>query len=135
MDVTIDLRTLGIIVVGIALLILIIYLVILIRNANITVKKSHKLLDDLEEITDIASTRTVQLNDAADNLLDSIQDVSEALKGNQDLKKSVGILVNAFASLKNIVMRFKKNEEDNDDKKEKNRNLKKKKQKKKIKSR
>ena len=89
MDVTIDLRTLGIIVVGIALLILIIYLVILIRNANIAVKKSHKLLDDLEEITDIASTRTVQLNDAADNLLDSIQDVSEALKGNQDLKKSV----------------------------------------------
>ena len=36
-------------------------------------------LDDLEEITDIVSTRTVQLNDAADNLLDSIQDVSEEI--------------------------------------------------------
>ena len=103
MSMTIDLKILGFVVLGIALLILIIYLILLIRKAIGTLKKADVILDDCQDVTGVASNRITQLDGAVDNLADSIVGVANAFRGNQDKSKSLGTVLNAIGSLKNLL--------------------------------
>ena len=100
---TIDLKTLGFIVIGIALLILIIYLILLVRKAIDTLKRADIVIDDCQDVTGVASTRVIQLDGAVDDLADSITGVTDAFKGGQEKGKSLGTVISAVGSIKDLL--------------------------------
>ncbi len=98
---TIDLKTLGFVVLGIALLILIIYVILLIRKAIDTLKKADIVLEDCQDVSGVASTRVIQLDGAVDDLADSITGVADAFRGGQEKSKNLGAILNALGAVKN----------------------------------
>ena len=100
---TIDLKTLGFVVIGIALLILIIYLILLVRKAIDTLKRADVVLDYCQDVTGVASTRVIQLDGAVDDLADSITGVADSFRGGQEKGKTLGTVLNAVGSIKDIL--------------------------------
>ena len=107
MSMTIDLKMLGFIVIGIALLILIIYLILLVRKAIDTLKKADVVIQDSQEITGVAAKRTKQLDGAIDDLADSITGVASAFRGKQEATKNLGTFLSALAAIKNVLTKDK----------------------------
>ena len=116
---TIDLKTLGFIVLGIALLILLIYLILLVRKAIDTLKRADVVLDDCQDVTGVASTRVIQLDGAVDDLSDSITGVADAFRGGQEKGKSLGTVLNAAGAIKDILTKDSSPEAQEERKREK----------------
>ncbi len=69
MDTVLTLKDLGLILLGIAVIVLIVYLIVLAKNAIAVLKKTSNILDDVNEISTIASNRSVQVDELLDSAL------------------------------------------------------------------
>lgn len=69
MDAVLTLKDLGLIMLAIAVVVLIVYLIVLVKNAIVVLRKTSLILDDVTEITDIASSRSAQVNELLENAL------------------------------------------------------------------
>lgn len=101
--ISITLADLGWLLIGTALFIMLIYIIILIRNFIPVAKKLDKILEDVEEITDIASQSTKNVQSALNNLTESAGILSDAIKNNQNIVTALTSLFNAITALKNII--------------------------------
>ena len=102
MDVTIDIRTLFLIVIGIALLILIVYLIILTRKCIVTVDRTNSILEDAEAVTELAAKRSKDIDGIIDGISESVSTVSKAVKGEQNTFAAAASVIKAIASLKTL---------------------------------
>ena len=92
MNVMIDLKTLFLIVLGIALLVLIVYLIQLTR----------KLLTSMDHttITDLAAKRSKDVDGIIGDVSESVESLSKAVKGDQNIFSAISSVIKAVAAVK-----------------------------------
>ncbi len=105
MDTTITLGEAGMLLIGLALLVLIVYCIILVKNLIPSVKSISKILKDTETISGVAAESTLEAQKIVSGLSSSLGSVSDIMKGNQSLIAAMTSIINAVGSLKNL---FKK---------------------------
>ena len=101
MEIVISLKDLGLIVLLIFLIVLIIYMIGVMRNLIVTIKKTNKILEDTGVITGIAAERAKEADAAVGDIIEAIGIVGSAIKGNQSTLKAVTNAVNAVTEIKN----------------------------------
>ena len=103
MEITITLKELIFIIIAIGVIIFIGYLIKLLKELIETAQRTNKILADAEVISAIASEKTQALDEASDDLVESVKVVAGLLKGNQSSLKAVTNIVNSVAGIKNII--------------------------------
>jgi len=103
MDTTITLGDAGSILIGLALLVLLVYCIILVKNLIPSVKSISKILKDTETISGIAAEGSVEAQKIVSGLSSSIGSVSDIIKGNQNTVAALTSIINALGSLKNLI--------------------------------
>ncbi|HIU26387.1 MAG TPA: hypothetical protein IAC50_07855 [Candidatus Copromorpha excrementigallinarum] len=103
MNVTIDVKILAFVLVAIALIVLIIYCVKLLKRLIVTVDHTNKILKDVEDITEIAAKRSRVVDGIVDNIAESVESISDAVKGNQNIFTAVSSVIKAAAAVKNAM--------------------------------
>ncbi len=102
MDVTIDIKTLLIVLVLIALLVLIIYGIILLRKLLVTADRANKVLEDVEVISEIAASRSEDLDGIIDNVSTAASGLSDTMASGSFLT-TVGSIAKSAASVKGMI--------------------------------
>ncbi len=103
MNITIDLKMLTLVIVIIAVVILVVYLVRVLKRLMATLEHTNKILEDVEVISDIAANRSKDLDGIIDNISESTSNLSEAVKGKQNIISAVTSVIKAAATLKNVI--------------------------------
>lgn len=109
MDTTITLGDAGLILIGLAVLILLIYCIAFVKNLIPAVKNMNKILEDTQVITGIAADKSKEADKLISDLSSSIGSISDIIKGNQSVVAALTSLVNAIGSLKNLLQKKEKN--------------------------
>lgn len=108
MDTTIRLGDAGLIIIGLALLVLLIYCIVFVRNLIPVVKNVNRILEDSRVITGIAADNAKDVDKIVRELSSSVGSISDVIKGNQSIVAALTSLINAIGSLKNLLEKFKK---------------------------
>ena len=108
MEITISLKEAGLIIIGVGLIVLIGYCVSLMRNLIVTVKNTNKILEDAQVISGIAAEKSKEIDKIIGDASFTVGKVSDAVKGNQNLISALTSVVNASASLKNLIKKLSK---------------------------
>jgi uncharacterized protein YoxC len=103
MDLEIRLDTLLFVLLGIGGVILIIYLIVLVRNLNNTLKKANIVIEEAHIVTEIAAKRAQEVDGIVDDVATSVKAISDNLKGNISIAKIVAAVVNLATSIKGFV--------------------------------
>jgi len=91
-----DLRPVLLSILIIVLIVLALYAIYVLFNLVKTLKKTHKVLDDFEVVSTIASARTQQLDKI-------IADMQNKLKSGQSIFNAVPIIVTAVSKIAKVV--------------------------------
>lgn len=102
MNVMIDLKTLFLIVLGIALLVLIIYLIQLTRKIMTSMDHTINILEDVAIITDLAAKRSKDVDGIIGDVSESVESLSQAVKGDQNIFSAISSVIKAVAAVKNV---------------------------------
>lgn len=105
MNATITLGEAGSILIGLALFVLIVYLILMVKNLIPAIKSVSKILKDTEVISGVAADSTKEVEKIVVGLSSSVGTFTDAVKGNQSIISALTSVINAFASLKKL---FKK---------------------------
>lgn len=108
MEITLSLKDMGLILIGIGLIVLLIYSSVLVKNLIYTIKMTNKILEDSKVITSIASDRAKEINSIVGDVSVSVGSITESIKGNQSLIKAVSSIVNAAGAFKSLYKDNKK---------------------------
>lgn len=98
MNYTFTLSEIGLMAIGLAVLVLLIYCIILIRNLIPAIKTLNNVLEDVEAITDTTSTGVVEASKLVSEIGASISAVSGNLKGRESTLQSLTTLVKSVSS-------------------------------------
>ncbi len=101
MNVMIDLKTLFLIVLGIALLVLIIYLIQLTRKIMTSMDHTINILEDVAIVTDLAAKRSKDVDGIIGDVSESVESLSQAVKGDQNIFSAISSVIKAVAAVKN----------------------------------
>lgn len=102
MNTTITLGDAGIILIGLAVLVLIIYLIFFVKNLIITLKNVNKILEDTQIVSGIAAENAQEVHKVLGDVSSSVGTIADVIKGNQNIVSALTSIVNALASAKNI---------------------------------
>ena len=108
MNTTITLGEAGLILIGLAVIILLIYSIVFVRNLIPAVKNMNRILEDTQVITGIAAENAKDVDKVIRDVSTSIGSISDIIKGNQSVVAALTSLINAAGSLKNLLQREKK---------------------------
>ena len=100
MEITMTIQELVLLVIGIAGIVLVFYLIGLAKQLIAAAKHAVQVLADAEVITGIAAEKAQELDGALDNAVETVNVISELVKGNQSTIKAATNAVNSFAGLK-----------------------------------
>ncbi len=103
MVITLDMKTLGMALIIIGLLVLIVFCIVFVKNLIITIQHTNQILKDAEKISAIAAERSEQVDGLVGDVAESVGQVTDAIKGNQSIPAALTSLVNAVTALKNLV--------------------------------
>ncbi len=103
MNATITLGEAGSILIGLALFVLIVYLILMVRNMIPALKSVSKILKDTEVISGVAADSTKEVEKIVVGLSSSVGSLSEVIKGNQSVVAALTSVINSLASLKNLL--------------------------------
>lgn len=96
--ITIDLKYTLICLVLVALIVFLIMLCILVKNLITTVKKANQVVDDTKVVSKIASDKATQVDGITGDLGSALSDLTEAMRGNQNLMGAITNIAKATAS-------------------------------------
>lgn len=99
MKITISLEQVFLVLIAIGALVAIIYLILFLKNLVETMKKTNKVLEDVQVISSIAAEKATSIDGMVDNVSDVITDLTETFKGNQSMVKALSSIVNAANSI------------------------------------
>ncbi|MDD2484195.1 MAG: hypothetical protein PHQ50_04090 [Eubacteriales bacterium] len=103
MDTTITLGDAGLLLIGLAFVVLLFYSISLVKNLIPAVKTLNKILEDTQVITAIAAESTETAQRMLSDVSESVGTVTKAIKGNQNVIQALTSLVNAVTALKNLL--------------------------------
>lgn len=102
MDVTIDIKALLIVLVLIALIVLIVFCIFLIRRLIETLTHANKVLEDVEVISQIAASRSEDLDGIIDNVSEAATGLSGAMSEGSFVS-TVSSVARSVASLRGLL--------------------------------
>lgn len=108
MNTTITLGEAGLILIGLAVLVLLVYCISFVRNLIPAVRNMNKILEDTQVITGIAANNAKEVDKIIGDLSSSVGSVSDIIRGNQSVVAALTSLINAVGSLKNLMQKEKK---------------------------
>lgn len=103
MKTTITLGDAGLILIGVAILILLFYCIRLVKNLIPTVKTLNRILEDANVISGIAVESTQEVQKIVGDVTTSVSSVADIIKGNQSVIAALTSIINALSSLKNLL--------------------------------
>lgn len=103
MNATITLGEAGSILIGLALFVLIVYLILMVKNLIPALKSVSKILKDTEVISGVAADSTKEVEKIVVGLSSSVGSFTDILKGNQSIVSALTSIINALASLKRLL--------------------------------
>ena len=108
MDTTITLGDAGLILIGLAILVLLLYCIAFVRNLIPVIKNLNKILEDSKVVSGIAADKAKEVDKLVDDLSSSVGSISKAIKGNQSIVAALTSLINAIGSLRTLFEKEKK---------------------------
>lgn len=108
MDTTITLGDAGLVLIGLAILVLLIYCILFVKNLIPVVKNMNKILEDTQVVSAITADKAKELDKIVSDLSSSVGSISDIIKGNQSVVAALTSLINAIGSLKNLLQKDKK---------------------------
>src|SRR5665647_2638797 len=102
MEITLSLKDMGLILIGIGLIVLLMYCVVLVKNLVYTIKLTNKILEDSKVITSIAADRAKEIDSIVGDVSVSVGSFAESIKGNQSAIKALTIIVNTLGAIKSL---------------------------------
>ncbi|MDR1068027.1 MAG: hypothetical protein LBL36_02130 [Clostridiales Family XIII bacterium] len=112
MDTTLTLNDIILLLLGIAGVVLIIFIIVFISNLTKAVKNANKVLDDVNVISSIAAERAQDIDGIVSDVTASAQAVAANLKNKEGLVKTVTSLVSLITALKGLLKKFRSDDED-----------------------
>ena len=103
MEITISLHDLLIVLVFLCLIVMLIVLTVLLVRALTTIKLLNSVLEDTKGITEVGKRRVDDLDGIVDNIAVSMDGVTDALKGKENLAQSLSSIGKAATSIIGIV--------------------------------
>jgi predicted PurR-regulated permease PerM len=103
MNAQIEVGTLLLVLLGVGGVVLIIYLIVLVRNLNETLKKANTVIEEAHIVTEIAAKRAQEVDGVVDDISSSVKSISDNLKGNISIAKIAATVVNLVTSIKGLV--------------------------------
>lgn len=107
MNTTITLGDAGLILIGLAVLVLLVYCINFVKNLIPAVKNMNKILEDAQVISGIAADNAKEFDKIVGDVSSSVGSLSDVIKGNQSVIAALTSLINAIGSLKNLLHREK----------------------------
>ena len=83
--ITIDIKTMLIYLVLIAVAVLVIYLIVLVKNLVTTVKNTNKVLEDTAVVSGILAEKAKAADGLADDVIEALGSFTKAVKGEENL--------------------------------------------------
>jgi hypothetical protein len=108
MEVTVNLNELILFFVFAALFIFIIYLIVLIKNLTITLKKTNEIMEDAKVISSISAKKATEIDGVITDITGAVGTITNSIKGNESIVKTMTNIGKAIASLQGIINKFKK---------------------------
>jgi uncharacterized protein YoxC len=99
----ITLADVGLILIGAALIVLIIYCIILVKNLVPAVKTLNRILENAESVTNIAAGGALEAQKIIADVSQSVSSVSASFKGKESFFQGVTSLVKAVTSFIGIL--------------------------------
>ena len=107
MDMTINLGDAGLILIGLAVLVLLIYIIIVVKNFIPVVRSLNKILDDVQVISGITAENAKDLDKIVGDVSSSVSNIASSIKGNQSFIAALSSLINALGSLNSLLRKDK----------------------------
>lgn len=100
---TMSIKEIGIALFVIALLILLFYLIRVVKNLVVTIKKTNEILEDVAIVTDIVEKQTVELGDTVGDIAGAASVIAKALKGEETLTKQLSTIAAAVTTVVGMI--------------------------------
>lgn len=100
---TMSIKEIGIALLVVAVLILMFYLICVVKNLVVTVKKTNEILEDVATITDIAEKQTVELGDTVGDIAGAVGVIAKTIKGEETLVKQLSAIAVAITSVVSMI--------------------------------
>ena len=91
------------ILLWIGIIVLLAYGIAIAKNLLTTVKHANKILADTQVISKIAADKSKEVDKVVSDVASSVGSISEIIKGNQSVIAALTSIINALASLKNLI--------------------------------
>ena len=102
MEITLSLKDMGMLLIGIGLIVLLMYFIVLVKNLINSVKLTNKILEDSKGITSIAADRAKEIDSIVGDVSVTIGSLTESIKGNQSALKALSTIVNTLGAIKSL---------------------------------
>lgn len=102
MEITLSLKDMGILLIGIGIIILIIYCIVLVKNLINTIKLTNNILEDSQVITSIAADRAKEIDSIVGDVSESVGSIADSIRGNQSTLKALSTIINSLGALKSL---------------------------------
>lgn len=103
MNQTITIGEAGLILIGIAVFILLIYCILFVRNSIFSVKSLNKILSDFEVVSSASAKTTKEAEKIVTDLSESANLLTKSIKENTNIMAAIASVVNGFKSLKQLL--------------------------------
>ncbi|MDD7718931.1 MAG: hypothetical protein PUJ11_05475 [Eubacteriaceae bacterium] len=107
--VTIDVRTTLIWLLLAALVILVVYLIVAVKNLVTTIKKTNKILEDAAVISEVAAKKAVEVDEIVGDVHGVVSDLAKAVQGTS----TIGAVTNVVKAAGSVASTVKQNKEKN----------------------
>lgn len=116
MDTALTLKDMFFILLGAGLLVLIVYVIMFFKNLIVTVKELNIVMKDVERITTVAAERTEDVDKIITNVTDSVDTLTENIRGNKSSIGFIGSLISFLTALKGFIGKRSSDSKDKKDK-------------------
>jgi hypothetical protein len=107
MEITLSLKDVGLILIGIGLIALLMYCVVLVKNLIYSVKLTNQILEDAKVITSITAAKAKEIDSIVGDVSISLGTLAESIKGNQSVIKALSTIVNTLGAIKSLLDKSK----------------------------
>lgn len=102
MEITLSLKDMGLLLIGIGLIVLLMYSIMLVKNLVYSIKLTNQILEDSKVISSIAADRAKEVDSIVGDVSISLGSFAESIKGNQSTLKALSTIVNTVGALKSL---------------------------------
>lgn len=99
MEITLTLKDIGLIIIGVSLIVLIFYLICVAKHLTETVKRTNKILADAEVISGIAAGKAEDIDEIISSVSEAAEGLTSAWKGKQGTISALSSAVRGIVSL------------------------------------